>query len=105
MPQANKDLNEILDVWTTHFLKGKFVCGDKLSIADIKVVPFFFALLQPGIQKKTSYEAPAKLKKYVDDVMATGAGFSMLSSAGGFSIAEYTATKVVAAKPALAEPF
>ena len=42
---ATSAYNAAAAKWGKTFLKGKFVLGDKLSIADFKVVPFFWAAI------------------------------------------------------------
>jgi len=91
---ANKAYGDVLDTWASHFLKrGKFVCGDKVTIADFKAVPFIFAAMQPGIEKKTGFKPSDRVRKYVEDFMAVVPSTSFLKSAGGFSVAEWVASK------------
>jgi len=90
---ANKAYTEALDVWATLFLKGKFVTGDKISIADFKAVPFLFAAMQPGVEKKTGFKVADRIKTYCEDFMAAVPSSTFLKEAGGFSIAEMIAKK------------
>jgi glutathione S-transferase len=90
---ANKKYTEVLDTWSKHFLTGKFVCGDKISIADFKAVPFIFAAMQPGVKAKTGFVLSDRAIKYVEDFCAVVSATSMLKEAGGYSIAEYIASK------------
>merc|ERR1711915_643442 len=90
---ANKAYGDALDTWASHFLKGKFVCGDTVTIADFKAVPFIFAAMQPGIEKKTGFKPSDRVKKYVEDFMAAVPSSSFLKEAGGYSIAEWIASK------------
>lgn len=90
---ANKSATEALDMYEKAFLKGKFVNGDKLSIAEYKVIPFLFGVMQPAVEKKTGFTLSDRMKKYVADFMASSKSSGMLESAGGFSIKEYAATK------------
>jgi len=92
--KANKDLQEILDTWLKHFLKSKFVCGDRISMPDFKAVPFLFALAQPGVEKKTGFKCPSRVRQYVEDFCIATKSSAMLKSAGGFSLAEVIASNV-----------
>jgi glutathione S-transferase len=96
---ANKQLTEILDAWSGLFLKGKFVCGDKLSIADFYCVPFLFAQMQPGVLKKVGFKPNDRLMQYVDDFCAAVPATEMLKAAGGYSVKEYIANQVPDAGP------
>merc|ERR1712006_43750 len=87
--KANQEATQITATWMKHFVKGKFVNGDKLSIADFKVVPFLFALTQPVCKSKAGFEVSAEVKKYVEDFVAAVQSAEFLSKAGGYSIAEY----------------
>jgi len=90
---ANKKYNELLDIWLKHFLQGKFVNGDKLSIADFKVVPFLIAGLQPAVESTIGLKLPERAQQYVDDFCAAVPSSSMLKSAGGYSIVEFLKSK------------
>lgn len=94
--KAASELTEILDTWVAHFLKGKFVNGDALSIADFKAGPFLFALVQPGIEAKAGFKASDRVKKYVEDFVAASPASAMLNEAGGFSVKEFIAMKAAA---------
>jgi glutathione S-transferase len=91
---ANKTMSEVLDTWTKHFLKGKFVCGDKLTIADFYALPFIFAMMQPGVLKKIGWKPNDRAMQYAEDVCAAVPATKMLKEAGGYSIAEYIARQV-----------
>jgi len=91
--KANQEATDILATWMKHFVKGKFVNGDKLSIADFKVVPFIFALMQPVMKTKTGFEVSAEAQKYVENFLASVKASEFLKSAGGFAIAEYAKSK------------
>eukprot|EP00405_Crypthecodinium_cohnii_P012573 CAMPEP_0206442812 /NCGR_PEP_ID=MMETSP0324_2-20121206/14026_1 /ASSEMBLY_ACC=CAM_ASM_000836 /TAXON_ID=2866 /ORGANISM="Crypthecodinium cohnii, Strain Seligo" /LENGTH=487 /DNA_ID=CAMNT_0053910689 /DNA_START=30 /DNA_END=1493 /DNA_ORIENTATION=+ len=86
---------DLLAKYEKAFLSGgkKFVAGDKISIAEYKAVPLLFACMQPSIEKKTGFKMPARMVKYVEDAMAQMKNGSFLSSAGGYSIKEYAASK------------
>ena len=90
---ANKAYVDAAEMWCKHFLKGKFVCGDKVSIADYKAIPFFYAAIQPACKIKIGLEMPAAVIKYCEDFKAAVSAASFMDSAGGYSIAEFLKTK------------
>jgi len=92
--KASEEAAAIVETWMQHFIRGKFVNGDKVSIADFKAVPFLFALMQPAIEKKAEFKLSDRAKQYVEDFNETVKASSFMKSAGGFSIAEYAASKV-----------
>mmetsp|Transcript_78989 Transcript_78989/g.173222 ORF Transcript_78989/g.173222 Transcript_78989/m.173222 type:complete len:200 (+) Transcript_78989:135-734(+) len=53
--KANKELKEALDNFAKAFVTSgsKFLAGNKLTIADYKVLPFLFGLSLPFVQKKS----------------------------------------------------
>lgn len=91
---ANKAYTEVLEMWATHFLKGKFVVGDKLTIADFKAVSYLFPSSLPGVHSKVGFKLPDRLMQYVDDFCDVVKSSSLFKEAGGFSIAEFIAMKV-----------
>lgn len=91
--KANQEATDILATWMKQFVKGKFVNGDKLSIADFKAAPFIFALMQPVMKAKAGFELSDEAKKYVENFQASVKASEFLTSAGGYSIAEYAASK------------
>lgn len=91
---ANAAYTEALTKWLdTHVQDRKFVTGDSLSIADFKAAPFFYSAIQPAMQKKAGFEAPARVKKFCEDFMAATAASKFMEEAGGFSIKEFAASK------------
>ncbi|CAK0825171.1 unnamed protein product [Prorocentrum cordatum] len=98
---ANDKYSELLDAWLKHFLQGKFVNGDKLSIADFKAVPFLIAGLQPAVESTIGLKLPDRAKQYVEDFCAAVPSSGMLKSAGGYSIVEFLASKAPDAKAAV----
>ena len=91
-----------MDKWGKTFLKqGKFVLGDKLSIADFKAVPYFWAAMCCEA-KVDGLEVPAQIKEYVNAFFgAVDAAKIMKESQkeyGEPSIAEFTASKDKLAK-------
>jgi cAMP-dependent protein kinase regulator len=92
--KVNQDCLAAMDSWRKYFLVGKFVCGDRPTIADFKVVPFLLGCVQPGIEKKTGFKAPDRIKQFVEDFCSAVKSSSMLKSAGGLSIAELVAANV-----------
>jgi len=81
-----------LDKWGKVFLKGTYVLGDKLSIADFKMVPFFWAAMccEP---KVPGLEVPAQIKEYVNSFFGAVDEAKIMKTFGGFAIAEYVASK------------
>ncbi|CAK0853153.1 unnamed protein product [Prorocentrum cordatum] len=98
---ANDKYSELLDAWLKHFLQGKFVNGDKLSIADFKAVPFLIAGLQPAVESTIGLTLPDRARQYVEDFCAAVPSSGMLKSAGGYSIVEFLASKAPDAKAAV----
>ena len=91
-----------MDKWGKTFLKhGKFVLGDKLSIADFKAVPYFWAAMCCEA-KVDGLEVPAQIKEYVNAffgaVDAAKVMKESLKEYGEPSIAEFTASKDKLAK-------
>merc|ERR1719446_817336 len=91
--KANQAATEVVDTWVKHFITGKFVCGDEICIADFKAVPFFWALMQPGIEEKTGFKLSDRAKQYTEDFMRTVPACGFLKDAGGYSISEYASMK------------
>merc|ERR1712086_63877 len=83
----------MLDIWMKHFVKGKFVNGDSVSIADFKAVPLIFASMQPAIKTKIGFEVSDAAKEYVQRFMGAVKSSEFMTSADGFSIAEYAKSK------------
>lgn len=83
-----KKASDNLAEFANHFLTRKFIGGDKLSIADYKVAPFFFAYTHPAVQKDSSIECPERITQYIVDFMATCKTSDMLKSANGYSVKE-----------------
>jgi len=90
---ATSALMAALDKWGKTFLKGKtYVLGDKLSIADFKVVPFFWSAMccEP---KVPGLEVPAQIKEYVNNFFGAVEAAKIMKECGGFAIAEFAASK------------
>jgi len=92
--KANEEASAAVDTWMKHFIKGKFVNGDKVSIADFKAVTFLFAAMQPAVEMKTGFKLADRAKQYVECFIETVKASAFLKSAGGYAIAEYAASKV-----------
>jgi len=94
VPLAAKNYADKIALWMKIHKRGKFVIGDTVTIADVKVLPIFYAAIQPLINKKSGFVPPPGLEDYVKDIMAalpTGSAF--LTSADGYSIKEFCASK------------
>jgi len=70
------------------FLKGKFVAGDKLSIADFKVAPFLFAFDHPMVKEQSFVDVPDRVRQFDADFAVACPASGMLSAAGGYAIKE-----------------
>jgi glutathione S-transferase len=79
---------ENLKSFCDHFLKGKFIAGDKLSIADFKIAPFFFAWAHPYIKANFFVEVPERVAKFNSDFAAAVADASFFEKADGNSLKE-----------------
>lgn len=88
VPAAAKAYQEAMENWASAHLKGKFVLGDSLSIADFKVVPFFFCAAHAGLQKKMGLQTPSKIVDYCNAFTAAVGSSSFMKEAGGFGMAE-----------------
>jgi len=99
---AGKKCTENLNEFCTVFLsKGKFVGGEKPSIADYKVAPFFFAYEHAAVQEKSSVACPDRVKQFNKDFAAAIGEVTaqLFISAGGFSLGEMLDAKLAAAEP------
>lgn len=91
---ANDELLESMEAFEKAFLgRGKFVCGDQLSIADYKALPLLYSIHQPVVIAKTGFKLPHRIVQYVEDLMAAVKSAHMLESAGGHSLKEIIASK------------
>merc|ERR1711972_744431 len=90
---ANQAYTDALQKYASVFLQGKFVCGDKITIADFKIAPFFFSAVQPGITKAVGFEAPQRIERYCEDLNSAVNASVFMKAAGRFAIAEFIASK------------
>jgi len=98
---AGKKCTENLVQFGEIFLaKGKFVGGEKLSIADYKVAPFFFCYEHAALKEKGLVDCPDRIRQFNKDFAAACSAAGMLSSAGGFALKEVLDAKLGAAAPA-----
>mmetsp|Transcript_45847 Transcript_45847/g.116567 ORF Transcript_45847/g.116567 Transcript_45847/m.116567 type:complete len:293 (+) Transcript_45847:73-951(+) len=81
---CTEHLKEFADV----FLKDKFVAGDKLSIADFKVAPFFFAYEHDMVKEQSFVEVPERIRQFNKDFAQACSAAGMLAQAGGFAVKE-----------------
>jgi len=92
--KVNEELSEILSCFKKTFIgQGKYICGDKLTIADYKVMPYLHCAMQPMIKQKSGIQIDPRLEQYVKDCMAAMPSSSMLKAADGFGVEEFLATK------------
>jgi len=98
---GKKCVDNLKEFCTAFLTKGKFIGGDKLSIADYKIAPFFFSYEHPAVQEKSLVVCPDRVKQFNKDFAAAcGAPAGMLSSAGGFALKEMLDKKLGAVKEA-----
>merc|ERR1740121_2941876 len=67
---AGKAASDGLKEFAEFFLKDadkKFLAGDKLSIADFKVAPFFAAYAHPRVKSKCFVDVPARILQFNAD--------------------------------------
>ena len=90
---ATSAYNAAAAKWGKTFLNGKFVLGDKLSIADFKVVPFFWAAIccEPKVD---GLEVPAQIKEYVNAFFGAVDAAKVMKVCDGYSIAEWFASQI-----------
>jgi len=90
---AGKAASEGLKEFADFFLKEKFVGGDKLSIADFKIAPFFAAYAHQRVKDKAFVEVPERIVKFNADFAEACPAAELFKNAGGFSIVEYLDSK------------
>ena len=88
-------MTDITEKFCAKFLTGKFVGGDKLTIADYRIAPFYFVACHAAIGKKTPYKPSARIEQYVKDFEAASKSSGVfLHTLGGFSLDEYMNSKM-----------
>jgi len=71
--QAGKQASENLQAFADVFLKEKFIGGEKPSIADYKVAPFFYAFEHPVVTSQSQVTIPARIRQFnIDFKLACG---------------------------------
>ena len=89
-----KDYAEAADKWLDTFVAGSpFVGGETPTIADYKMVPFFYSAIQPVMKDKIGLELSAKVHDYCNRFIAKVEAAQFMNSAGGYSIKEFCASK------------
>jgi len=92
---AGEKCTENLKEFAQVFLKSRFIGGEKLSIADYKVAPFFFSYGHAAVKEKSKVDCPVRIKQFNKDFAAAcGDAAGMLTSAGGFALKEMLDTKL-----------
>jgi len=92
--KAVDELKDAMDCFAHAFIgSGRFICGSVLTIADYKVLPFFYCLTLPAVHHKGGAKLSPRLEKYVEAVMAAVPSSSMMVSFNGWSLKEYIASK------------
>jgi len=77
-----------LQKYADTFLKGKFVGGDQLSIADYKIAPFFFSWAHPALKSKCGVEVPERIVQFNKDFAEASQNTAMFAEAGGYALKE-----------------
>lgn len=111
--QAGKQASENLQAFADVFLKERFIGGEKPSIADYKVAPFFYAFEHPVVASQSKVTIPARIRQFNSDFkLACGeekiqAKFAdlkkMLDSKGGSEQQEQQASSAAATDEAAVE--
>merc|ERR1711907_440555 len=96
-PHVEK-LNKNIAIFAETFLKGKFIGGDSLCVADFRLAPLVQSMSHGFVKSKTGFEMPERFATYLADFKAACPASAMLSSAGGYSIEEYLTMKEGEAK-------
>lgn len=93
--KVNKECLIYIEMFEKTFFKPgmPFIGGDKMCIADYKLIPFYTAASTPMCEKKANFFTPPSIKKYVTDCKAAMKNSDLLSSADGYSIEEYCKSK------------
>jgi len=81
-------LKNKLQKFADTFLKGKFIGGDRLSIADYKIAPFFYAWAHPTLKSKCGVEAPERIVQFNKDFAEASQNTAMFTEAGGYALKE-----------------
>jgi len=88
---AGKKAEDNLKEFADFFLKEMFVGGEKLSIADFKVAPFFAAYAHSRVKEKCGLNVPKRIVEYNKNfgLACEAEAANLLSKAeNGFSICE-----------------
>ncbi len=60
-----------MDTFAKKFLsKGKFIGGNKMSVADYKIGTWVWYLEHPTVHKNIGYKNPARLSQFATDFLA-----------------------------------
>merc|ERR1711907_222446 len=82
-------LSKNLTIFADTFLKGKFIGGDTLCVADFRLAPLVESMKHEYVKKVTGFECPERFVTWLADFKEACPASAMLTSAGGYSIAEY----------------
>jgi hypothetical protein len=88
-----KEFVETLYTYAGIFLKGKFIGGDGLCIADFAMAPMIFVLGHEVVKAKTGLVLPERWQKWLADFMAEVPASKIFSSCDGASVGEVLASK------------
>lgn len=97
--KALNELKEEMDGFAHTFIgDSTFIAGDILTIADFKVLPFFYVLTLEVTHQKNGAKLSSRLEKYVNDVMAAIPSASIMASCNGFSLKEHIGNRTLLVK-------
>jgi len=77
-----------LAAFAERFLRGTFVGGDVLSIADFRVAPFFAAYGHNLLHERCHVELPDRIRRFNKDFAEACEASAVLREASGFAIEE-----------------
>jgi glutathione S-transferase len=96
---AGKKSSAELQEFADFFLQKKFVGGDKLSIADFKIAPFFAAYAHPRVTEMCKMEVPARIVTFNQDFLeACPSAKALYEAEDGHSVCQFLDSKTEAEK-------
>lgn len=88
MKKTSQQVSASLQAYVDHFLKGKFVGGNAITIADFKLAPFFFTWAHWSVKSKCLFEVPPRVVQFNNDFTRACSSAKFLTSAGGYALKE-----------------
>lgn len=83
--KVGKECTQNLAAFAEFFLREQFVGGERPSIADYKVAPFFYAYAHPLLREKYFVDVPARILHF-NKAFAAECPAVLLCAAGGHSV-------------------